>query len=85
MLNRGVHPVIPEKGSVGSSGDLCPLAHMVMPMIGEGEAVYQGKVMSGKEAMEAAGIPIVRPEGQGGPGPHQRHLRHDGVASLADV
>ena len=46
MLNRGVHPVIPEKGSVGSSGDLCPLAHMVMPMIGEGEAVYQGKVMA---------------------------------------
>ena len=37
MLNKGVHPVIPEKGSVGSSGDLCPLAHMVLPMIGEGE------------------------------------------------
>lgn len=59
MLNKGVHPVIPEKGSVGSSGDLCPLAHMVLPMIGEGEAEYQGKVMEGKEAMEAAGIPTV--------------------------
>lgn len=59
MLNRGVYPVIPEKGSVGSSGDLCPLAHMVMPMIGEGEAVYQGKTMPGAEAMKAAGIPLV--------------------------
>lgn len=59
MLNKGVHPVIPEKGSVGSSGDLCPLAHMVLPMIGEGKAVYQGKVMDGRAAMEAAGIPLV--------------------------
>ena len=59
MLNHGVHPVIPEKGSVGSSGDLCPLAHMVLPMIGEGEAEYQGKVMPGREAMEAAGIPVI--------------------------
>lgn len=59
MLNKGVHPVIPEKGSVGSSGDLCPLAHMVLPMIGEGEAEYQGTVMPSKEAMAAAGIPII--------------------------
>ncbi len=59
MLNKGVHPVIPQKGSVGSSGDLCPLAHMVMPMLGRGEAEYKGKVMSGKEAMEAAGIETV--------------------------
>ena len=59
MINKGVHPVIPEKGSVGSSGDLCPLAHMVLPMIGEGEAEYQGKIMPGKEAMEKAGIPVI--------------------------
>lgn len=59
MINKRVHPVIPEKGSVGSSGDLCPLAHMVMPMLGDGEAEYQGKVMSGAEAMRAAGIPTV--------------------------
>lgn len=59
MLNKGVHPVIPEKGSVGSSGDLCPLAHMVLPMIGEGEAEYKGQIMSGKESMERAGIPLV--------------------------
>lgn len=59
MLNKGVHPQIREKGSVGSSGDLCPLAHMVLPMIGLGEAEYKGEAMEGREAMERAGIPIV--------------------------
>jgi len=59
MINRGVHPVIPEKGSVGASGDLAPLAHMALVVIGEGEAEYQGKRMSGKEAMEKAGITPV--------------------------
>jgi histidine ammonia-lyase len=59
MLNKGVHPVVPEKGSVGSSGDLCPLSHMVMPMLGMGEAEYKGVVMPGGEAMERAGIPVV--------------------------
>lgn len=59
MLNRGVHPVVPEKGSVGSSGDLCPLAHMVLPMIGLGEAEYNGVVMGGAEAMAKAKIPLI--------------------------
>lgn len=59
MLNKGVHPIIPEKGSLGASGDLAPLAHMVLVMIGEGEAIYQGKRMSGKEAMEKANISTI--------------------------
>ena len=60
MLNKGVHPVIREKGSVGSSGDLCPLAHMVLVMMGEGEAEYQGRILEGGQAMHEAGIaPIV--------------------------
>lgn len=60
MLNKNVHPLVREKGSVGSSGDLCPLAHMVLVMMGEGEAEYQGINMTGKEAMEKAGIkPVV--------------------------
>lgn len=59
MLNKGVHPQIPEKGSLGASGDLAPLAHMVLTMIGEGEAEYQGTVMPAKTAMEKAGIPII--------------------------
>ena len=60
MINKGVHPVIPEKGSVGSSGDLCPLAHMVMPLIGDGEAEFGGKVMSGAAAMKKANIKPVQ-------------------------
>lgn len=59
MLNRGVHPIIPEKGSLGASGDLAPLAHMVLVMLGEGEAEYRGERMSGKAAMDAAGIPAI--------------------------
>jgi histidine ammonia-lyase len=56
MINKGVHPVIPEKGSVGASGDLAPLSHMALVMIGEGEAEYKGEKISGKEAMRKAGI-----------------------------
>ncbi|MDY0235129.1 MAG: histidine ammonia-lyase [Gudongella sp.] len=59
MINKGVHPVIPEKGSLGASGDLAPLAHMVLVMIGEGEAYYKGERLSGKIAMDRAGIEIV--------------------------
>ncbi|MCH3949598.1 MAG: histidine ammonia-lyase [Acidaminococcus sp.] len=60
MINKRVHPVIPEKGSVGSSGDLCPLAHMVMPLIGEGEAEFKGEIVSGLDAMNKAGITPVK-------------------------
>ncbi len=59
MLNKGVHPIIPEKGSLGASGDLAPLAHMVLTMLGEGEAYYNGEIMPGKEAMDKAGIKVV--------------------------
>lgn len=60
MLNRQVHPVIPEKGSLGASGDLAPLAHMVLVMIGRGEAFYHGQRVPGKKAMEMAGIMPTR-------------------------
>lgn len=56
MLNKGVHPVVPQKGSLGASGDLAPLAHMTLPMLGKGRAVFQGVEMDGAEAMEKAGI-----------------------------
>src|SRR6201991_278593 len=56
MLNAGVHPVIPSRGSVGASGDLAPLAHLALVVIGEGEANYQGVRISGSEAMQRAGI-----------------------------
>ncbi len=59
MLNAGVHPQIPEKGSLGASGDLAPLSHMVLVMIGEGHAEYKGEILTGKQAMEKAGIPTI--------------------------
>ena len=60
MLNAGVHPVIPEKGSVGASGDLAPLAHLALVVIGEGEAFFKGERIAGGEAMHRAGVkPIV--------------------------
>jgi len=59
LLNLGVHPRIPKKGSLGASGDLAPLSHMVLPMLGEGEAEFQGVLYEGKDAMEKAGIKII--------------------------
>ncbi|CAN2040014.1 Histidine ammonia-lyase [Candidatus Magnetomoraceae bacterium gMMP-15] len=52
LLNKGVIPVIPEKGSVGASGDLAPLAHLSLVLIGEGEAFYKGKRITGIEALK---------------------------------
>jgi histidine ammonia-lyase len=56
MLERGVTPVIPEKGSVGASGDLAPLAHLALAAIGEGEAFYQGERLASSEALRRAKI-----------------------------
>ena len=66
MLNSGVTPVVPQQGSVGSSGDLAPLAHMVLVMLGEGEAFYKGERMEGLKALKNAGIkplPLKAKEG----------------------
>lgn len=60
MLNRGIHPVIPRTGSLGASGDLAPLAHMALPMIGEGEAEYQGRFFLSGEALRLAGLEPAR-------------------------
>ncbi|MEZ4458288.1 MAG: histidine ammonia-lyase [bacterium] len=60
MLNNGIHPVVPRFGSVGASGDLCPLAHMCLPLIGLGEVIYKNRKMSSAEAMEAAGLSATR-------------------------
>jgi histidine ammonia-lyase len=56
MLNAGVHPVIPAKGSLGASGDLAPLAHMALPLIGEGEAELRGDRLPAAEALRRAGL-----------------------------
>ncbi|MCQ3932733.1 MAG: histidine ammonia-lyase [Chloroflexi bacterium] len=60
VLNAGITPVVPSRGSVGSSGDLAPLSHISLVLIGEGEAWFQGQIMSGGEALEQAGVtPLV--------------------------
>ncbi len=59
MLNAGVHPIIPQKGSLGASGDLAPLAHMSLPLLGLGEAEYRGQTLSGIEALRQAGLSPV--------------------------
>jgi len=58
MLNRGVTPVVCQKGSVGACGDLAPMSQIALLMMGEGEAYYEGERLPGRAAMEKAGIPI---------------------------
>ena len=56
MLNHNIHPIIPSRGSVGASGDLAPLAHLGLVLIGEGEVMYDGQRSSGAEALRQAGL-----------------------------
>ena len=56
LLNKNVTPVIPQKGSLGASGDLAPLSHMGLVLLGRGEAIYKGMKLSGEEALRQAGI-----------------------------
>jgi histidine ammonia-lyase len=66
MLNRRVHPVVPEKGSVGASGDLAPLAHLALGLIGEGEAFFDGKRMESRAALRRAKLEPIRLEAKEG-------------------
>ncbi len=70
MLNRGVSPVMCQKGSVGACGDLSPMAQMAITLMGEGEVFYRGRRMPAKEGMEAAGIPTIT------------YRERDGLASI---
>src|SRR5437667_8041252 len=65
-LNRGVLPVVPSRGSVGASGDLAPLAHLALPLIGEGEAWFDGKRLPGAEALRSAGLEPIQPAAKEG-------------------
>lgn len=56
LFNKGVYPLIPEKGSLGASGDLCPLAHLALAVIGEGEVRFQGKIIASKKVLKKIGI-----------------------------
>jgi len=66
MLNRRVHPVVPEKGSVGASGDLAPLAHLALSVIGEGEAFFEGERISSGEALTRAQLKPLKLEAKEG-------------------
>ena len=66
MLNKGVTPVVCEKGSVGACGDLSPMGQMALVLMGEGEAFYNGERMPGKQAMDKAGIPTIVYEARDG-------------------
>jgi len=66
MLNRQVHPVVPEKGSVGASGDLAPLAHLALSLIGEGEAWCAGERMPSRDALRSSGLQPIRLEAKEG-------------------
>ncbi|MFE3573802.1 histidine ammonia-lyase [Lysinibacillus sp. NPDC059133] len=60
LINKDVHPIVPSQGSVGASGDLAPLAHIALVLVGEGKAEYQGEVISGQQALALAGLSAVR-------------------------
>jgi histidine ammonia-lyase len=66
MLNRGVIPCVPSKGSVGSSGDLAPLSHIGLVLMGEGEAMVGGKILGGRDALAAAGLTSISFEAKEG-------------------
>lgn len=60
LLNEGIHPLIPEQGSVGASGDLCPLAHMALALIGEGKVHYQGQIYPTSKVLEKFGLSPIQ-------------------------
>lgn len=66
LLNAGVHPVVPSLGSVGASGDLAPLAHLALPLVGEGEAMVGGERLPGLEALRRVGLEPLTPAAKEG-------------------
>ncbi|MET8524746.1 tyrosine 2,3-aminomutase [Micromonospora sp. NPDC005172] len=60
FLNRGIHPIVPEKGSLGASGDLAPLAHMALPLIAAGRVRYRGRTRMSTEVLSEEGLAPVR-------------------------
>lgn len=82
-LNRGVHPIIPSRGSVGASGDLAPLSHLALVLIGEGEAILDGERMNGGAALTRAGLAPLVLEAKEGLALNNGTQVHTGVGALA--
>ena len=70
FLNRGVHPVVPTTGSVGASGDLAPLSHIALSLMGEGEVLHNGQRIPTQGVLDELGLTPCRPDGEGGSGAH---------------
>ena len=83
MLNAGVWPLVPEQGSVGASGDLAPLAHLALTLIGEGHAFYNGTLMDSAHALKLAGLTPVTLAAKEGLALINGTQAHTAVASLA--
>ena len=85
LLSAGITPIVREYGSLGCSGDLAPLSHCALALMGEGDVRdADGTLMPAADALAAAGLTPGRAQGQGGPGPHQRHRRHARHARAGD-
>ena len=82
-LNRGVHPVIPSRGSVGASGDLAPLSHLALVLLGEGQAVLDGETLGGASALARAGLEPVVLEAKEGLALNNGTQVHVGIGILA--
>jgi histidine ammonia-lyase len=82
-LNHGIHPVIPSRGSVGASGDLAPLSHLALVLLGEGEAVVRGERVSGSEALRRAGLEPLVLEAKEGLALNNGTQVHAGIGILA--
>ena len=76
-LNRGVLPVVPSRGSVGASGDLAPLAHLALPLVGEGWAIVDGERLPGCRRSRTRRARARAARGEGGALAHQRHAVHE--------
>jgi histidine ammonia-lyase len=85
LLNRGVHPVIPEQGSVGASGDLAPLSHLALVLVGEGRAEIGGEVVDGAEALRRAGLEPLRLQAKEGLALNNGTQVMTGIGALALV
>ena len=83
MLNAGIHPEVPEQGSVGASGDLAPLAHLALALVGEGQVEMGGVVRPAREALAAAGLQPVTLGPKEGISLINGTQAHTGIASLA--
>jgi histidine ammonia-lyase len=83
LLNRGVTPVIPEQGSVGASGDLAPLSHLALVLVGEGRAEVDGEVMPGIDALRRVGLEPVRLQAKEGLALNNGTQAMTGIGALA--